>query len=110
MRALSSTFEQQSFRRVFGLRETLYLGKVRLRRGARGLGTMRARILYEGPNLDHYYTGLAPQKRWLEDRMGQGGPVWREVGHGTGGSPSPGEAPEVGCTAGRVPVPKKHAR
>ena len=42
--------------------------------------------------------------------MGQGGPVWREVGHGTGGSPSPGEAPEVGCTAGRVPVPKKHAR
>ena len=42
--------------------------------------------------------------------MGQGGPVWREAGHGTGGSPSPGEAPEVGCTAGRVPAPKKHAR
>ena len=42
--------------------------------------------------------------------MGQGGPVWREAGHGTGGSPSPGEALEVGCTAGRVPAPKKHAQ
>ena len=42
--------------------------------------------------------------------MGQGGPVWREVGNGTGGSLSPAEALEVGCTAGREPAPKKHAR
>ena len=69
----------------------------------------RAPILY-APNLDRC-TGLAPQKRLLEDKMGRRAPALRRERGGRGCWPRPaGAALEVGCTGATVPAPNKACR
>ena len=73
-----------------------------------GLGR-RAQILY-APNLDRC-TGLAPQKRLLEDKRVRRAPALRRERDGRGCWARPAAAAlEVGCTGARVPAPNAACR